>query len=278
MDNIVGSAKKIKIDKNQRTAMIAVGLAAFVLVFTGFFSSQLYKKMQFQTDVISCLNKSRAILKDNRDSLTKLEDDFKKFNDPDESILGKEKQGDVRNSVIVLRALPVAYSRSELQLNWKKFLSPENGTGLKDALKKHQGYKGTVSFPQGAITAPAAEPAAEGVAVSSSYETIDFTLQVQLQSPEELNQLLEDLENFIMPLKINSLRVLYTQEDNFNAEAEYGTVNLDLQTYFQGKKDIEYRVESVNADTKGDKCKASSSPADDETAAETGNKPEEENE
>ena len=59
MDNIVGSAKKIKIDKNQRTAMIAVGLAAFVLVFTGFFSSQLYKKMQFQADVIGCL-KNRA--------------------------------------------------------------------------------------------------------------------------------------------------------------------------------------------------------------------------
>ena len=222
--------------------------------------------------------KSRTVLQNNRDNLISLKEDFEEFNNPDKLILGKDdqgdnKQGDVKNSVIVLRALPVAYSRSEMQLNWKKFLSPENETGLEGTLGKRQGYTGTVSFPE-ATTAVVAE----GDALPSSYETVDFTLQVKLQTSEELNQLLEDLENFIMPLKIKSLSMSYTDEDNPNTEAEFGIVDLTLQTYFQGKKDIEYRVESVIAGSQDTQCKESSIPPADETADETENKPEEEDE
>ncbi len=242
MDNLIGSAKKIKIDKNQRSAMIAVGLAAFVLVFTGFFSYRMYKNMRFQADVICKLNVASVTIKQNDDNLTELNSAFNKFSEEDPEILGEEKQGSISNSIIVSRALPNQYSPDEMNLTWSTFYEPGNGTGLVDSSGKHQGYDGTPPIFMGVVSGVGDEEDA----VSSELQVVDFTLSVDLRTKEELNQLLKDLDNFIMPVKVKSIDLDITSKDEISTDAGYGAVNMSLQTYFQGEKLLEVTSDTID--------------------------------
>lgn len=242
MDNLIGSAKKIKIDKNQRSAMIAVGLAAFVLVFTGFFSYRMYKNMRFQADVICELNVAGVTIRQNDDNLTKLKTSFDKFNTSNSYVLGsKEKQGSISNSVVVSRALPNRYWEPEMNLTWTTFYEAGNGTGLVVA-GEHQGYEGEGA----AFTGVVGGGAEEENAVSSELQEVAFTLNVNLQSVEELNQLLKDLDNFIMPVKIKGINLVRTPKDSIDAAAKYGVVDISLQTYFQGEKLLEVVSDTID--------------------------------
>ena len=238
MADLIPGAKNIGIDRNQRTAMIAVGLAAFVLVFSIFFGLRLYNKQAYQNHVISNLECANKNIRQSRDSLHSLEKAFEDFNAAD-PILGEKKQGDIQNSVVVLRALPAEYTRSQIQLFWNNFLLEDHGTGLGgEGLRGDgDGYKGVVNFP----STPEVEGSEGGG--SGGLKEILFTLQVDVESQEEMDKLFEDLNNFIMPVKILSLDLNFVDPDS--GSDGYASLNMRLKTYVQGESNISVSTETL---------------------------------
>ncbi|MYB40275.1 hypothetical protein F4X86_03375 [Candidatus Saccharibacteria bacterium] len=259
MADLVSGAKKIGIDRNQRTAMIAVGLAAFVLVFSIFFGLRLYSKQQYQSHVISELKCANQAINDSRSNLSALETAFNKFNTAD-PILGDGKQGTVQNSAVVLRSLPVKYKKNQIQHFWGNagFLKEGTGTGLLSASERRAEYTGLPETGEGytsngQIAFPDGSGGAEGEAAAGGLQEIEFTFQVDVNSQEEMDKLFEDLDNFIMPVKILSLDVRFMDQDT--SDGGYANLNMRLKTYVQGERNIDISEDTLEeGSTTGGSC------------------------
>ena len=261
MADLVSGAKKIGIDRNQRTAMVAVGLAAFVLVFSIFFGLRLYSKQQYQSHVISALKCANKEINASRSNLSALEASFNTFNSAD-PILGDIKQGSVQNSAVVLRSLPVKYKKNQIQHFWGNagFLKEGTGTGLlsQSELKNGEGYTGLPETGEGytsngQIAFPEGSEVTEGEAAASGLQEIEFTFQVDVRSQEEMDKLFEDLDNFIMPVKILSLDIRYIDQDI--ADGGYASLNMRLKTYVQGERNIDISEDTLKeGSTAGGSC------------------------
>lgn len=251
MAEILSGGKKLKIDKNQRAALIAVGLASFILIFSGIFSWQLYKKMAFQSHVVKCLRVAKENIIMSRNNVNALKTSYEEFNKSD-NLIGAEGP----NAGVVLKSLPVQYLHSETYSAWEAFLGP--GSGL-----NNQGY---LPDPPQITLPPTLENDATEETTSSELQTIDIGLQVDLRNAEELDKLFEDLNNFIMPLRINDIDLTIHGEEGLNDN--YGSVSLNLQTYFQPGINIQFPTESITDKGVGGKC--GTNPADASADEESG--------
>lgn len=208
--------KQFKISRNQRTSMIAVGLAMAVLIFTMFLNWRLYKVKIHQDKVISDLSAAQDVLKASSENIDKLEKSFEDFNRDDSLIKGQK----VRNSVLISRAFPNEYDNLEMTNTWEKFLVD-------------RGFDGTPpTF-------------ADSLEEGEGCRPVGFQLSVNLSDRAELSRLLKDLDNTIQPVNIRSIDISGYDLDSGNM-----TVNLMAEVYIQPTKSPVFKKETVSENQK----------------------------
>ena len=231
MANINFNVKQLKINRNQQVSMAAVSIAVIVVVLTMSFSLRWYKKMNYQSDVICSLHVAQKVIKANQETIKKLDNAYKEFNEPDKRVL---PNSNADNAVVVLRALPSTYRADWTRAAWSKFVTDY------DAQVTIPAPTPDTALPPEVIGAPG---------VQEEVKPLQFSMQVTLENGEdELNDLLVDLDNFIQPVKILDILVNYDDEGNLS------DVKLDLQTYIQPPTTLEFQQEAVT-DATDSSCK-----------------------
>ena len=203
------SAKRILIDKNNTTMVVALAIAAFVTVFSVFACKALLNQRAYQARVITEKKKSLGQLKSNNKAASELINSYKVFiSSPENIIKGNasgtaDKDGD--SAKIILDALPSKYDFPALVTSLDKlFTSPKfkiSGiNGSDDELKQNT---------EGATTSTA---------------PIEIPFQVSASGNFEGVQSLSDIMNrSIRPIKVNKLSI--------NGDDENLTMSIDAVTY-----------------------------------------------
>lgn len=207
------SIKHDIISKDSTKVLIAVSVAVFLFVFCGFAVKSLFSQSLYNNKVISEKEKTRDRLKQNLDTVNKLQQSYEAFVNSPQNILGGAAFGtgpiDGNNAKIVLDALPGDYDYPALSSSFEKILVDG-------------GY--SVGSIGGAEDASAQKtPAATVKPIEIPY---DFTFTASLDRTREL---LATLERSIRPMHIDRLDV------SVNANNELST-SVTLHTYYTQEK------------------------------------------
>ena len=241
------SSKGLKINRNQQMSLLAVSVVVIATVITLFFALKMQAKMAHQSNVITCLNTERSVIEANHDKINSLQTSYNEFNESN-SLYASQQLGE--NAVIVLRALPTTYNKGWTQQAWDSF--------LRDPLDKRPDYEGatvTVSgFPDPVASADGTPlPAAvdgEERAASSAGDAIplQFIMTINLEEggEETLINILEDLDNFIQPVKVRKVSLTYSDVGDGGGESRLSGAILDLQTYIQAARELQFPTEAVS--------------------------------
>ena len=239
--------KQLNINRNQQMALVAVGLAVASVIFTFFFASRLFQVRAHQANVIEGLNAAKEVIDTSGANLEQLDNSFEAFNKEPE-LLGQKQEDDlVKNSVIILRALPSCYKQLDMINTWRKF--------LREVGNNSAGYKAEVQFPQtvGDVPncntsvgeqAPTADETAPGV--EATIRSIPFSLTLT-GDKDDLDQMLKDLNALVQPVKILKIQINYPQGDEDSDELN---ITFDLETYMQPPKNIEFKQDTVAEEQK----------------------------
>lgn len=215
------SLKRIAIDKDNTTIVVAVGLAVFLVIFSIMASNALIKQMSYQSGVISKKKDALKTLKKNEQEVDKLKTSYQAFADSQQNVLSGSATGtgdkDGDNPRIILDALPSKYDFPALATSLEKVFKPygiESITGTDDEVT------------QASAAASEAPQAVE----------IPFTVTVN-SSPQNIKQLLETFEKSIRPMNVKKVKM--------SGETNSIKVTIDSKTYFQPQKKFDIKKEAA---------------------------------
>lgn len=124
------STKHLQIDKANKSVVIVIAIAAFLIVFSIFASKALLSQRSYQGKVIKEKTTAVKQLKTNLDESKKLVSSYKDFVSTSENVLGGNPKGtgdkDGDNAKIVLDALPSKYDFPALTSSLEKVLKSQN--------------------------------------------------------------------------------------------------------------------------------------------------------
>ena len=263
------SGKALKVNRNQQISLLAVSVAVIATVMTLFFALKMQTKMIHQSNVIACLQSARVVIEDNRDAINNLQDSYDEFNES-KVLYNDQILGD--NAVIVLRALPTSYNKGWTQQAWDSFLnkpgdSTENRPGHEGATITISGFPDPVGGEgDGTPLPPAASAEADLVGTAIPLQ---FTMSIDLEEggEETLSNILEDLDNFIQPVKVRKISLNYSDTDD-GSESHLSQVTLNLQTYIQPARELQFPTEAVSDKDQPDCAKGNTTSQDDSEKAE----------
>ena len=238
MANINVSLKQLKINRNQQISLAAVAITVTIVVLTTFFSLKMYARMNYQTDVIACLDETRKVIVDNGEKLDKLTNAYNEFNK--QPIFAKEaQQRKLPNTELVLRALPYSYDKDWTQTAWERFIK---GDGFSASGERRKSYKVTGGLPG---TSTNQGEGAAGIPGLPNVQALQFSLNLDLTEggQSDLNGFLKDLDTFIQPVKVLSVNVSYDEEGQPVQAA------LSLETYVQPPRELQFKPESISDST-----------------------------
>ena len=217
------SAKRIAIDKAYATLIIAVGIAAFIVVFSLVASRSLLSQRAYQSKVISKKETALKTLKSNIQSADELNAAYTEFSGGTTNILGGNPKGDSDrdgdNPRIILDALPSKYDFPALTTSIEKVLK-DNGFSLT-----------TITGTDEEVTQSAVESDENPAPIE-----IPFSLEVAIGEGQG-KTLLELFERSIRPIKVQKLTV--------SGQSGQLKVTISAKTYFQPERSLNIRSEVV---------------------------------
>ena len=120
------SEKHAIVDRANSTILIAVSVAVFIVVFSGFAAKALISQGNYHRRVISEKRDALDTLEENSDAVKKLEQVYQSFEAEPQNVLGGNPAGDGPldgdNAKIVLDALPSEYDYPGLSSSLEKLL------------------------------------------------------------------------------------------------------------------------------------------------------------
>ena len=246
MANLQLSVKSIKISQHQRVTLIATGLAVAVFVFATIFSLKLYAKMQFQKDVLEALRDTNQAIERTSKNLDNLDASLDSFNK--QGNLLSDQSSDVTNAGIVLRALPKAFNYNQVLANWDHFKatrsSEDNEGGYvlgKASIVSIQGLVGGEAVAE-PVPVEEGQPAP---AATVQPQPVALTFTAHLESEDDINKLLKDLDNFIQPVQIQGIQVTYPSSTDDGAALGSYIVVLSIETYVQQGVSVQFPQSTI---------------------------------
>ena len=220
MAKINTSLKHVQIDKANSTVVIAVAIAAFVIVFTGFASNALLTQRNYQSRVIEEKEIARDQLQENIQAAEDLQRSYQAFVSTPQNIIGGTSDSDGPrggdNARIVLDALPSSYDFPALVTSIEGLLARED-VGVN------------------AISGTDEELSQRDISGDSPIE-MPFSISVT-GNYDSIQSLIDALERSIRPFNIRSYEVAGT-DDSLRLE-------LQADTYFQPEKQFEVESRMV---------------------------------
>lgn len=215
------STKRLAIDKANSTMLIAVGVAAFVVVFSLVASKALLDQRAYQAKVIDHKKIALKQLETNLEEVQKLEAAYKVFAGASQNALGGSPTGngdrDGENPRIVLDALPSKYDFPALATSFEKLFIPYNLqsiTGTDDEIAQASNQS------------------------SASPEAVDMPFSVTVEtSAGSIKPLLEIFEKSIRPMQIEKLTL--------SGADDLITIDVIGKTYFQPEKTFNVTHEAI---------------------------------
>lgn len=215
------SLKQLAINKDNTVIVVAVGLAAFIVVFSLVASHALLQQRSYQAKVIGKKKVALNQLKQNAEEVDKLKTSYQAFAEEQQNVLGGSATGtgdkDGANPRLILDALPSKYDFPALTTSLEKMFKPygiESIMGTDDEVAQS-------SLEPSASTAPVEIP---------------FSITIN-GSPQTSKQILQTFEKSIRPFQIQKL-TLANQGNELKITA-------DAKTYFQPQKKFDVRTEEV---------------------------------
>lgn len=226
MANPKFSAKRLAIDKANANVVLAVGIAAFIVVFSLVASKALLDQRAYQAKVISKKKIALKQLKENKQEVSKLETAYKAFDESSPNALEGNPDGsgdrDGKNSRLVLDALPSKYNFPGLTTNVEKLLK-DNGFVI-DAIS---GSDDEIS------------QAANQTSVTPKPVDMPFSVTVKT-APNTAKSFLQLFDRSIRPMKFQKLE-FKVDESNKNLIK----ITVSAKTYFQPQKNFDVKSEVV---------------------------------
>ena len=223
INKINKSQKHAIIDKANSTVVIAVSLAVFIVIFSLFATRTLFSQSLFQKRVIDEKKVALEVLKDNKQAVIELTEDYETFQGEAINVLGGDPKGtgpkDGDNATIVLDSLPSEFDYPGLSSSLEKVLvdggyqisaiggsERDTGAPLDGDIDEDDG---TVIVSDNTIIEPVEIP-------------FPFTVEA---APDQVYNLLKLLESSIRPFHIETLKI---ESQGASLSARIG-----LKTYYQ---------------------------------------------
>ncbi len=215
------SLKQLAINKDNSAIVIAVGIAAFVVIFSLVASKALLEQRSYQSRVITKKKLALTQLKTNVAEVDKLKNSYQVFANEQENILKGSATGtsdrDGQNPRVVLDALPSKYDFPALTSSLDKLFKPYKVTSLSGADDE--------------VTQSAAE-------ASGAPAPVEIPFQISLESSNQSSKdLLGLFEKSIRPIQIKTLTV--------TADPTGLKYDVAAKTYFQPQKKFDIKTEPV---------------------------------
>lgn len=217
------SAKHLAIDKANATLVIAVGVAAFIVVFSLVASNALLSQRNYQAKVIKEKRIALDQLEENTKAAKQLAISYQEFANKSENVLGGNAQSNTPdggdNPRIVLDALPSKYDFPALTTSIERLLKDKAFTPTK-------------------ITGTDDELAQSSNVSSSSPQAIEIPFSIEVPVAAEAGKsLIELFERSIRPVQVQKLSI----------DGEKGQLKLTYtaKTFFQPEKNLTIRTEVV---------------------------------
>ena len=241
MANLQLSVKNIKISQHQRVTLIATGLAVAVFVFATIFSLKLYAKMQFQKSVLDTLRETNQAIERTSKNLDNLDASLVSFNK--QGKLLSSQSSDTTNAGIVLRALPKAFDYNQVLANWDHFRATRSFSGNDSGYVLGQDSSISIQGLVGGEVVDEVAPVGDGQpapAVTVQPQPVALTFTAYLESEDDINKLLEDLDNFIQPVQIQGIQVTYPGNVDDGATLGSYVIVLSIETYIQQGVSVQF--------------------------------------
>lgn len=215
------SLKQLAINKDNTSIIVAVGVAAFIIVFSLVASKALIDQMSYQSRVISKKEKALKQMKVNVGEAEKLRDSYQVFADAKENVLGGNPDGqgdkDGSNPRLILDALPSKYDFPALATSLDKMFKDYRIT--------------SISGTDDEVTQSTAD-------AGSAPAPIEIPFSVVVDgSSQSSKEILSLFERSIRPMQVDSL-VITGDPNNLK-------FTVKGKTYFQPQKNVEVRTEKV---------------------------------
>ncbi len=215
------SLKQLAINKDNTAIVIAVGLAAFIVVFSLVASNALLKQRSYQSKVIGKKKIALRQLKTNAAEVDKLKISYQAFADAQQNVLGGSATGngdkDGANPRLVLDALPSKYDFPALTTSLEKVFKPykiESITGTDD------------------------EVAQAAASLSATPQPVEVPFAITLNgSTQSSKDILRLFERSIRPFQIQKMTI--------TGASNQLKINVEGKTYFQPQKKFDVRMEKV---------------------------------
>lgn len=189
------SVKHYKIQKAGSTVTIAVGIAAFVVIFSILGSYALFQQRNFQARVINEKEKTVKQLEANKEAVGNLKESYQAFVSQNPNVLEGNKDGDGDNdgdnAKLILDALPSNYDFPALVSSMEKILT-DNG------------------YPIAEIAGIDAEAEITDDAKAEIFE-MPYELTT-VSNFDEVFELIETFERSIRPIKPVNVTITATEE------------------------------------------------------------------
>lgn len=217
------SAKHLAIDKANAILALAVGMAAFITVFSLVASNTLISQRAYQAKVIKQKRVALKQLRENTEVVKQLSISYQEFAGKTENILGDDAKSNTpnggENPRIVLDALPSRYDFPALTTSIERLLkdkqfTPTNITGTDDEIAQAANLSSSTPIP---VEMP-------------------FSVEVPVSS-ESGKSLIQLFELSIRPLQVQKLSII----------GQKGQLKLTLtgKTFFQPEKNLNIKTEVV---------------------------------
>jgi len=215
--------KRTLITKANSTMVLAIGIAAFVVVFSLVASKALISQASYQNRVISAKKVALKTLEDDLAARDSLVASYKNFVGTPQNVLGGNPEGsgdkDGDNAKIVLDALPSKYDFPALATSLEKLIEGQGLTIMNIA--------GTDEEITQAVNQNAAEP-----------QPIAMPFQVQVSGSYDAVQGLVDVfKRSIRPFQITKIEI--------SGDEGSMTATIDAKTFYQPEKSLNIRSEVV---------------------------------
>lgn len=223
------SAKRIAIDKANTSVVVAVGIAAFIVVFSIVASKALLSQRSYQSKVIDKKETALTQLETNVKEADELFVSYQEFSEATTNVLGGNPKGngdkDGENKRLVLDALPSKYDFPALATSINKLIS-SNG------------------FQVESITGTDDETNQSSAQTSDTPVAVDmpFAIETKQVAASDGKRFLELFERSIRPIQVQKITIS-GQEGSLK-------ISLKAKTYYQPGKSLEIKTETVTSGAK----------------------------
>lgn len=215
------SLKQLAINKDNTAIIVAVGIAAFVVVFSLVASKALLDQRSYQARVIGKKKIALKQLKQNVTEVDKLKNSYQVFSEANQNVLGGSSSGsgdkDGPNARLVLDALPSKYD------------FPALTTSLDKVFKQ---YRVT------SIAGVDDEVTQSGAQASGTPAPVEMPFTIVVDGPSQSSKdILSNFEKSIRPIQLQTLSIA---GDSTNLK-----FTVKAKTYFQPQKKFDVKTEKV---------------------------------